>query len=348
MSEDKKIEDALRRINADLGGKIATIGFANEDRKRVPSSSITLNHMTHGGLVRGTIVEFYGRESSGKTTTAVDFSKNLAEILRQEGGKQRVVYADLECSLDAQRCIDLGLDPSETIIIQPDGNQSGEDILNAVETLLREGIAGGVVLDSIPTLVTRDELDKDFTKDPKRGGVAALMTRFLREAVPLVAKSGALMILVNQIRDSQDPYKTFTTPGGRAVKFYSSARLDFAAGHYLDENGNEISGNSDVAWGMLVKVRIVKAKGFAPDRLLGQFPLMFQGGIDQAGDLASLMLATRRIAQAGSWFTIFNDNGEMETDDNGKPAKAQGFGKVVSMLRENPSLMARCKAKYES
>lgn len=344
--ENKKVEDVLSRINKDLGAKIVTIGFANEERKRVPSSSITLNWMTHGGLCRGTIVEFYGRESSGKTTTAVDFAKNLTKILKSEGKGQMVAYADLECSLDAERCMMLGLNPSETIIIQPDGNQSGEDVLNALLDMLREGIVGGVILDSIPTLVTRDELDKDLTKDPKRGGVAALMTRFLREAVPLVAKNDVLFVLVNQIRDSQDPYKPFTTPGGKAVKFYSSARLDFMPGHYLNEKGEEISGNSDTAWGMQVKVRIVKAKGFAPDRLLGQFPLSFMGGIDEAGDLASLMLATRAIAQAGSWFTIFDESGVMEADDAGRPAKAQGLGKIVSMLRENPGLMERCKERY--
>lgn len=344
--DSKKVEDALKRINKELGANILTIGFANEDRKRVPSSSISLNWMTHGGLCRGTIAEFYGRESSGKTTTAVDFAKNLAQILKDEGKGQMVAYADLECSLDAVRCRMLGLDPNETIIIQPDGNQSGEDILNSILTLLREGVLGGVVLDSIPTLVTRDELDKDLTKDPKRGGVAALMTRFLREAVPLVAKNEVLLILVNQIRDSQDPYKPFTTPGGRAVKFYSSTRFDFMPGHYLNEKGEEISGNSDTAWGMQIKVRIVKAKGFAPDRLLGQFPLMYEGGIDEAGDLASLMLANRAIAQAGSWFTIFDENGAMESDDSGKPAKAQGFGRIASVLRDNPELMERCKARY--
>lgn len=341
------VEDSIRRVNDMLGGAVASIGFAYEDCERVPSTSHTLNYMTHGGLPRGSIVEFFGPESSGKTTTAIDFAKNMSDILRKEGGNKKVVYIDLEQSLTEERCRVMGLDPKETVIIKPTALVSAEKVLNAALTMYKDGVVGCMVIDSIPTLATDDEISKDLDKEPTRGGIAKVMTRFLKEVIPLVANSRSLLILVNQVRDSMDPYKPFVTPGGRAIKFYSFVRLQFMPGHYLNEAGAEISGNSDVAWGMLIKVRVVKSKGFPPDRLLGQFPFMFYTGIDAAGDLGSLLLATRTLSQSGAWFAFVNEDGTMMECDDGKPARAQGFAKACSLLRDNPKLREACLVKIK-
>lgn len=342
----KQVLDAIGAINKQLNGEVATIGFANENCPRVPFTSPSLNHMTHGGMPRGRIVEFFGVESGGKTTTALDLVGHMVGILRQEGSEKACVYVDLEQSLTQERCENLGIDPNDLVVFKPDATQSAEDILNAILELLKKRVVGCFVIDSIPALVPQDEWDKDMTEETKRGGIAKPLTRFLREVTPLVARDNVLAIVINQLRDSQNPYQPFTTPGGRAVKFFSTVRMNFSKGHLLDQNGNEISGNSETAWGNIVKVRIEKAKGFPPDRLLGQYPLMYYGGIDRELDLAWLMLATRRVRQAGSWYTIVDDNGELEKLDDGRPAKTQGFGGVVAMLRENPTLFEKLLKNY--
>lgn len=339
------VEDSIRRINEMMGGSGASLGFAYEDCPRVPSSSCTLNYMTHGGLPRGSVVEFFGPESSGKTTTAIDFAKNMADILKAEGGSQKVVYIDLEQSLTPERCFVMGLDVSNTIIMKPTSMVPAEKVLNAALTLFKDGVAGCMVIDSIPTLATEDEISKDLDEEPKRGGIAKVMTRFLKEVIPMVANSRSLLILVNQVRDSMDPYKPFVTPGGRAIKFYSFVRLQFMPGHYLNKEGEEISGNSDVAWGILIKVRVVKSKGFPPDRLLGEFPFMFYTGIDSVGDLALLCLSTGAISKSGSWFAFVDPDGSVMQTDDGRPAKAQGFPKAVALLRANPKLAKACLEK---
>lgn len=342
----RELLDALSAVNKKLGGEVASVGFANEDCPRVPFTSPSLNYMTHGGIPRGRIVEFFGVESGGKTTTALDLVKHMVELLKAEGSEKACVYVDLEQSLTQDRCVNLGIDPDDLVIFKPDSTQSAEDILNAVVELLKKHVVGCFVLDSIPALVPQDEWDKELGKEATRGGVAKPMTRFMREVTPLVAHDNVLAIVINQLRDSQNPYQPFTTPGGRAVKFFSTVRMNFTKGHLLDKDGAEIGGNSETAWGNIVKVRIEKAKGFPPDRLLGQYPLMYYGGIDAELDLCYLMLATRRISQSGSWFAIVNGNGELETLDNGKAAKAQGFNKLVSLLRESPNLFKKLSGFY--
>lgn len=344
--ENKQLLDALRALNKDLGGEVATIGFANENCPRVPFTSPSLNHMTHGGMPRGRIVEFFGVEGGGKTTTALDLVKHMVAILKAEKSDKVCVYVDLEQSLTQERCENLGIDPNDLVILKPDGMQSAESILNAIVELLKKHVVGAFVLDSVPALVPEDEWKKEMGEDPKRGGIAAQMTRFMREITPLVAHDQVLAILINQLRDSQNPYQPFTTPGGRALKFFASVRMNFSKGHLLNQDGGEISGNSETAWGNIVKVRVEKAKGFPPDRLLGQYPLMYYGGIDATLDLAWLMLATRRINQAGSWFTIVGENGEVEALDDGKVAKAQGLGGVVALLRANPKLYQKLLKLY--
>lgn len=335
---NKAVLDAISAVNKQLGGEVATIGFANEDCPRVPFTSPSLNYMTHGGMPRGRIVEFFGVESGGKTTTALDLVKHMVELLRAEGSDKVCVYVDLEQSLTQDRCQNLGIDPNDLVIFKPDGTQSAESILNSLVELLKMHVVGAFVLDSVPALVPQDEWKKELGEEATRGGVAKPMTRFMREATPLVAHDNVLAIVINQVRDSMNPYQPFTTPGGRAIKFFSTVRMNFSKGHLLDKNGAEISGNSETAWGNLVKVRIEKAKGFPPDRLLGQYPLMYYGGIDGVLDLCYLMLATRRISQSGSWFAIVDENGEFEAFDDGKTAKAQGFNNLVAMLRQSPNL----------
>lgn len=347
MAAKGKVEDVLKRINSTLNAEVASVGFSYEDCERVPSTSPSLNYMTHGGLPRGSIVEFFGPESSGKTTTAIDYAKNMASLLKANKEEGRVVYIDLEQSLTAERCRTMGLDPKELIILKPTAMQSAESILDAAMTLYREGVVGCMVIDSIPTLSTEDEISKDISEEPKRGGIAKVMTRFLREVIPYVASSRSILILVNQVRDSMDPYKPFATPGGRAVKFYSFVRLQFMPGHYLDGDGKEISGNSETAWGMLVKVRVVKSKGFPPDRLLGQYPFMFYTGIDAEADLASLLLSMRVLSQAGSWYAFVEDDGTMMACDDGKPARFQGMQKACEAIRANPKLRERLLSKID-
>lgn len=333
--------------------------------KKFPFSSPQLNYCTYGGIPRGMITEFCGEEGGGKSTTAIDICHSAVKILEQEfddkvnnyrtaiaqgkkeyagpledlidEGPRRVCYWDLEHSFDYKWAAKMGLVKGTLDVAQPP-NVDAESILDVIEALVCSGHCGLLVLDSIPSLVPKTELEKKYGE----ATVAALankLTRFMRKITPLCAKYDCALLLINQIRDSQDNPYEIKTPGGRAVKFYSSLRMYFRLGYPVDFAGNELKMSAENPAGYLVNTKVLKHKAGGFDRKVGSYFLMVESGIRPDFDYAKLAIDKYGIIRkSGGWYTLCDPvTGEVLEDNEGKVVKINGQVRVYEYLQQNPS-----------
>lgn len=346
-----------------------------EREGKIPFSSPLMNWSTYGGVPKCRISEFFGEPGSGKSTTAIDVCKNAitqfeheyitqmqdlqskasngdkaAKIAVQEleeRGPQKVLYVDLEHAFDSEWAEVLGVDTDVIEIMQPP-NICAEDILQTVEDVISTGEIGLVVLDSIPSLVTRAELEKKYGERTV-ASLAGLMTVFCRKIVSVLTRYSCTLIFINQIRDNLDNPYVDNTPGGKAVKFYSSMRMSFRLGAPIDILGNELPQKTENPVGYIVNVRLVKQKTAPFDRKNATYYLMCQSGIRADYDFAQLAIKKYGIIQkGGAWFTICDPyTGEilMEKDpvnpEKEKPVKINGMSKVFEYLSENTEYYKR-------
>lgn len=343
--------------------------------KKIPFSSPLINWTTYGGIPRNRISEFLGAEGSGKTTSAVDVCKNAIEIFKQEleeelaelrknesknedlieelleRGPKKVVYIDIENAFNAEWSAKLGINPDEIDIMQPP-NIPAEDLLQLVQDLIETGEVGLVVLDSIPSLVSKKELDKKYD-EPTVAPIAGLMTVFTRKIVSVLTRYQCTMILINQLRDSMNNPYEIKSPGGRAIKFYASLRALFQIKCPVDFLGNELPQKTENPAGYIVAVRLLKQKTGASDRKNGEYFLMCQSGIRPVYDYAKLAINTYGIIKkGGAWFTICDPETKepLELTDpinpeKMKPVKVNGMAKVYEYLETNTEYFGQLK-KY--
>lgn len=342
---------------------------------KIPFSSPLMNWSTYGGVPKCRISEFFGEPGSGKSTTAIDVCKNAitqfeheyitqmqelqskasngdkaAKIAVQEleeRGPQKVLYVDLEHAFDSEWAEVLGVDTDVIEIMQPP-NICAEDILQTVEDVISTGEIGLVVLDSIPSLVTQAELKKQYGERTV-ASLAGLLTIFCRKIVSVLTRYSCTLIFINQIRDNLDNPYVDNTPGGKAVKFYSSMRMSFRLGAPIDILGNELPQKTENPVGYIVNVRLVKQKTAPFDRKNATYYLMCQSGIRADYDFAQLAIKKYGIIQqVGAWFTICDPyTGEilMAKDpvnpEKEKPVKINGMSKVFEYLSENTEYYKR-------
>lgn len=336
---------------------------ANEKIERIPFSSPLLNYATYGGVPRNRVIEFYGNPGSGKTTTAIDIASNAVRLFKNEfeakldsyrvklsggdksyagliddlveQGPQRVLYVDIEHSYDFRWAIKMNIQEGDIDVMQPP-NIPAEKILQKVEDIICTGGVGLVVLDSIPTLVTESELNKKYGERTV-ASLAGLMTVFLRKIVPILTMHGCTLILINQVRDNMDNPYVVNTPGGQAVKFYSSLRMLFKLGAPVDFVGNELPASTEDPAGYLVNVKLTKNKAGAFDRKNASYFLMMKSGIRPDFDFAKLAINKFGIIKkGGAWFSMCDPNtGEILEDADGKPIKVNGLVRVYDYLNSN-------------
>lgn len=337
---------------------------ANAKRgEKIPFSSPLLNYSTYGGIPRGMITEFFGEPSGGKSTTAVDICKNAHDIFSVEHdaqiaelqskiasgnkalgaqlddlierGPKKVLYIDLEHSFDGSWAKTLGIAPNTIDIMQPP-DIVAEKLLQSVQELIESGEVGLVVLDSIPSLVTQSEMEKKYGERTV-AALAGLLTTFTKKIVPILKRCDTTLIFINQTRDNMDNPYVVNTPGGRAVKFYSSLRILFKIGAPVDFLGNELPANTDNPAGYIVTAKIVKQKSAPNDRRNGSYYLMAQSGIRVDMDMAQL--ATKKygiIKKAGAWFTLTDPYTGEVIEEDGKLLKLNGFAKVLEYVQAHP------------
>ena len=309
---DKNIEMAMSQIERQFGtGAIMRMG--DEDIRKmdvIPTGALSLDlALGIGGVPRGRIVEIYGPESSGKTSLALHI---VAEAQRNGG---LAAFIDAEHALDPVYARAIGVDVDELLISQPD---TGEQALEITDMLIRSGALDVVVIDSVAALVPRAELEGDMG-DTHVGLQARLMSQALRKLAGTINRSQTTAIFINQLREKIGVMfgSPETTPGGRALKFYASVRIDIRRIEAI-KSGTDNVGNR-------VRTKIAKNK-VAPPFRLAEFDIMFGEGISREGSLLDVAVDEGIVKKAGAWYTYDGDQ------------LGQGREKAKQFLRENPQL----------
>lgn len=316
----KALEAAISNIERSYGkGAIMKLGdpSASLNVETIPTGSISLDvALGMGGVPKGRIIEIYGPESSGKTTVALHM---VAEVQKRGG---IAGFIDAEHALDPAYAKNIGVDIDNLYISQPD---NGEQALEITETMVRSGAVDIIIVDSVAALVPKAEIDGDMG-DSHVGLQARLMSQALRKLTPVVSKSGCIVIFINQLREKVGVMfgNPETTTGGRALKFYSSVRLDVRRVESLKQAG-EVIGNH-------VRVKIVKNK-VAPPFKEAEFDIMFGQGISREGDLLDLAAKVDIINKSGAWYAYEGEK------------IGQGRENAKTYLRENPEFAAMIDQK---
>ena len=322
VSEEKKdqlLADALKAIEKEYGkGSIMRLG----DRAQISvdalsSGSIALDAaLGIGGYPKGRIIEIYGPESSGKTTLALHA---IAECQKAGG---RCAFIDAENAIDPVYAKNLGVDIDELILSQPD---SGEQALEITEVLIKSGAIDLVVIDSVAALVPQAELDGEMG-DSSIGLQARLMSKAMRKLAGVMNRSNCTAIFINQLREKVGIMfgNPETTPGGRALKFYASVRLDVRKGEAL-KNGSDVIGN-------VTKIKVVKNK-VAPPFKTAVVNIIFGEGVSHVDEVINLAVENDIIDKSGAWFSYKGEK------------IGQGFAAVREYVRQNPEMDAEITAE---
>ena len=313
--KEKAVELAMGQIERQFGkGSIMKLGSqVVADVPVIPTGSLALDHaLGVGGIPRGRVVELFGPESSGKTTLALHI---VAEAQKQDG---IAAFVDAEHALDVMYARKLGVNCDDLLVSQPD---TGEQALEIAEGLVRSAAMDVVVIDSVAALVPRAEIEGEMG-DAHVGLQARLMSQALRKLTATISKSKTAVIFINQIRMKIGVMfgNPETTPGGNALKFYSSVRLDI-------RRIGSIKDGQDVI-GSRTRVRVVKNK-VAPPFKQAEFDIMYGEGISTFGDLLDLGVQTDVVDKSGAWYSFDNER------------IGQGRENVKSFLKENPDVSAR-------
>ena len=319
----RALDAALRQIERDFGkGSIMRLGEASAKMniEVIPTGALSLDiALGVGGIPRGRVIEIYGPESSGKTTVALHM---IAEAQKMGG---YAAFIDAEHALDPEYARKLGVDVDNLLISQPD---NGEQALEICDALVRSGAIDIIVIDSVAALVPRAEIEGEMG-DSHVGLQARLMSQALRKLTGLIAKSKCATVFINQIREKVGVMfgNPETTTGGRALKFYSTIRIDVRRVDTL-KNGNDMIGSR-------TRVKIVKNK-IAPPFKQAEFDIMYGEGISHEGCLVDLGAEYEIINKSGAWYSY------------GDVRLGQGKEKVKDFLRENPELAKEIETKIRN
>lgn len=339
------LEEAMKQVRKQFKNpKVINEGVVYEQLPRIPFSSPDLNYMTYGGLPMGRLVEFFGEESGGKTTTALDIVKN-AQILFPD---KKILYVDIEQTYDVSWADTLGVKTEDVILFTPDANSSAEKIFSATETLVDTGEFSVCVIDSFGALLSQQETDKDIETGQTRGGIAKALTRFSKEMVPICARTHCLALGINQLRDKfNSTYGGQETVGGRGWKHQCSVRMRFRRSTAVDENYSDVARNYTNPTGHYVEAYLEKSKVFPPNRRVHSYILNYITGIDVTHGLIEMCLKFGIIHKAGAWFSILDtETGEMLTDGD-QDMKFQGRANLTTYLNEHPEWLAILTQKLE-
>ena len=316
----KALDAALTQIERQYGkGAVMKLGdpSAQMNVETIPTGSLSLDiALGLGGIPKGRIIEIYGPESSGKTTVTLHM---IAEVQKRGG---IAGFIDAEHALDPVYAKNIGVDVDNLYISQPD---NGEQALEITETMVRSGAIDIVVVDSVAALVPKAEIDGDMG-DSHVGLQARLMSQALRKLTAVISKSNCTVIFINQLREKVGVMfgNPETTTGGRALKFYSSVRLDVRRIESLKQSG-EVTGNR-------TRVKVVKNK-IAPPFKEAEFDIMFGEGISQEGDILDLAANVNIVVKSGAWYAYEGNK------------IGQGRENAKQYLKDNPEICKEIENK---
>ena len=320
-AEEKKkaLESVFSVIEKEYGtGSIMKLGDANSvDVEVIPTGSLTLDMaLGVGGLPRGRVIEIYGPESSGKTTVALHV---VAEAQKMGG---EVAFIDVEHALDPTYAEALGVNIDNLLVSQPD---SGEQALEIAEALVRSGAIDVLVVDSVAALTTKAEIDGEMG-DSHVGQLARLMSQAMRKLTAVISKSKCVAIFINQVREKIGVMygNPETTPGGRALKFYASVRMEVRRGEPIKDGSSQI--------GNRTKVKINKNK-VAPPFREAEFDILYGQGISRTGEVIDVAVELGIVKKGGAWFSYQDQK------------LGQGRENAKKTLEDNPELMKEIEAQ---
>ena len=322
-AEDRKraLESAISQIEKSYGkGSIMRLGSGMQvNVEALPTGSLSLDlALGIGGVPKGRIIEIFGPESSGKTTLAL----HMVASAQKAGGE--AAYIDVEHALEPAYARAVGVNIDNLLISQPD---TGEDALSITETLVRSGAVDIVVVDSVAALVPRSEIEGEMG-DSSVGVLARLMSQALRKLAGIISKTNCVVIFINQLREKIGVMygNPETTPGGRALKYFASVRIDVRRMETL-KNGTEMVGNH-------TRAKIVKNK-VAPPFKEAEFDIMYGEGISKIGEIVDLAVKLDIIEKGGAWFTY----GE---------TRIQGRDGMKQYLKDYPDVADEIEAKIRA
>ena len=341
--------------------------------KKIPLSSPSLNWATYGGIPRAALTVFYGVPGGGKTSSAIDVCRNAYQIFEdeyaqevaelqesvakgkkeakvqladlQDRGSKKILYVDLEHTFDKRWAAKLNVtiktdmdDADGMIYVMEPPNITAESLLQKMREIISTGEIGLIVLDSIPSLVTKSELEKDLDAEKQAfaSSLAGLMTKFCRLITQLLTRYDCTMIFINQLRTNiENPY-TDNTPGGDAIKFYSSLIMRFNVKCPVDFVGNELKQSVENPAGYIIEATIKKQKSASFDRKLGSYYLMIQSGLRVDFEFAKLAINKYEIIQKhGAWYYMYDPYTKEPLEENGEAVKVNGIIKVYDYLQIN-------------
>jgi recombination protein RecA len=322
-AQRKNLDLAIQQIAKDFGdGAIMRLGDSKQmDVEVIPTGNILIDRaLGVGGFPRGRIVEVFGPESSGKTTLTLTLIAKAQKL----GGL--AAFVDVEHALDPQYAKKLGVNLDDLLVSQP---SSGEEALRIVETLVRSNALDVIVLDSVAALVTKQELEGEIG-DSTVGAQARLMSAAMRKLTALISKARTICVFTNQIREKIGVMfgNPETTPGGKALKFYASVRVDIRRIGAIKQTDGTVTGNR-------TKVKIVKNK-VAPPFTEAEFDIMYNEGISATGSLLDLALEKGIVEKRGSWLSY-----------NGSQL-AQGRDAAKELLKSDETLYANLEAAVKA
>lgn len=314
----------VKDLNKKMKMGAISLGVSFQEVQKIPFSSCRLNYMTYGGIPVGRIAEFYGADGSGKTTTAIDVAGNAQKMFPDK----KVLFVDIEHTFDSCWATKLGLNCDDIIYLDPD-SMGAEEVFNITKELIESGEISIGIIDSIGAMVSMQANEKEIG-ERTYGGISMALTEFTKKITPVLARTQASFIGINQARDDMNsPYGGTTTTGGKCWRHGCSTRLEFRKGNYIDEKGNNLSRACENPAGNIVNVSLVKSKVVRPDRKVGFYTLKYLEGIDYISDAVDVAIKLGLVNQAGAWFTLVEpETGEVKEKFQGKP-------KLVEYLKNN-------------
>ena len=345
-----KLDELMKEVNKKFKDEIFVKGVKWEDTNdKIPFSSPRANYMTYGGIPLGRAVQFFGINSGGKTSTALDIVANAQKLfermaIKNSEPEKEVLFIDAENTLDELWATKLGVNLDKLRVLRPQA-QSAEDIFQIILDAVNTGELGLVVLDSVGVLLSNAAWEANMD-EKTYCGIAGPLTTFVGKITPLLHRYHTTLIYINQIRDvlnARIPIQS--TPGGRALSHSLSLNIKFWKGPFVDELGAEMKSSSENPAGNLVMMSIEKTKVCRPDRRTGFYTLNYKEGIDKVNDLVDLCIKQGIIEQSGAWFTINDWSKLMATGElvpasvDGKTIlKFQGRPKLVQYLKDNQNI----------
>lgn len=372
-----KLDELFSEINKTYKEQVATVGKVRPKSSVIPFSSLTACYSLYGGIPRGRVIEFFGEENGGKTTTALDLVSNAQKVFKQEyekevkelqekdklnktetdrlnyllarGKGQAIVWVDCENTFDEDWAKVLNVDVDSLYFVQP-LSQSAEQIFQDIENMVLTGEVGLVVLDSLGAMLSQQEWEKTM-EEKTYCGIAGPLTRFSKKIEYACAKYNCTFIGINQMReDISNSYTMHKTPGGKTWKHVCSLRLMFSKGVYYNDQYKDLTRTVDGAAGNYVNMRIEKTKVCKPDRKNGSYTLNYTSGVDVYVDLVEIALKYNLIVQTGAWYTIMQDidTGEVLMDAEGNIAKFNGKAKLIEYLKSDEDIYNYIKDQISS